>query len=289
MRLNSLLLCWRSLCVVGLAALVLAAPVDAGRADDEDGGSPGSSALVHPTSAFSLAGHRRAGPRRRRERFPPAGRGELAATTIDAASDYLRCRTARITPSAESTLAWEQFYAWTDARIRRFAGARRARGIEVDECAQEVWSDLMQRLQTFKADRARGSFGTWLYAVVRNKAADMARRRARQPSMSLSAPEAPDPGDVRDDPARLCEQRAERAAVRGALGEMKSRSSEQTYRVLHMRYLEGKGVGEVALALGMTPGQVWTREHRIKRNLRGLLEKSAHPRTETTHKTGTTR
>lgn len=278
MKLNSLMMslrwmmCLRWLYVVGLAVLILVTSIDTGRANDEDGDSPqGASANLLSPLAGAL--HRGARPRRRRERFSPAHRGELPAATIDAAAEYLQCRTARITPSADSTRAWQQFYTWTDARIRRFAAARIARSIDVEDCTQEVWTDLTQQLQTFKADRGRGSFGTWLYAVVRNKAADMSRRRARQPSVSLSAPEVPEPADLGNDPARRCERRAQRDAVRGALNELKSRSSEQTYRVLHMRCMEGRDVSEVALALSMTPGQIWTREHRIKRALRGLLQK----------------
>ena len=43
------------------------------------------------------------------------------------------------------------------------------------------------------------------------------------------------------------------------------------YRVLHLRYWEGMSAPEVADALGLTPQQVWVREHRMKRKLEQLL------------------
>jgi RNA polymerase sigma factor (sigma-70 family) len=265
--------CLRSACALGLVALVLAAPADAGRVDDEDGGNlPGGSAVVLSGGAPLRAVRHLARSRRRKERSSPDARREPTAATFDAAAAYLRCRTARTLPPKEAAAAWDEFYAWADDRIRRFAGAQRAQNVDVDECAQEVWADLTVRLQSFKTDPARGSFASWLHAVVRNKSADLTRRRARRPTVSLNGPQAQEPADSRTDPARLCERRAEREAVRGVMGEMKSRSSEQSYRVLHMRYVEGKAVSEVALALGMTPGQVWTREHRIKRRFRELYQ-----------------
>ncbi len=57
-----------------------------------------------------------------------------------------------------------------------------------------------------------------------------------------------------------------------ALAEIQQRVSATTYQVLHLRWLEGRSVVEVAARLDLTPQQVWYRQHRAKQKFRELLE-----------------
>ena len=194
----------------------------------------------------------------------------LSPSLIAQASEYLRCTAAGTQPSVELRDAWDQFYSSCDSLIRKFTRKIAPRRIDHDDCAQEVWTDLLKTLPDFKLDRSRGKFSSWLYTVVRSKATNQLRRQARDrfagtvSSVRIVAPAS-------DDPARQLDRQSERQAVRMALATLKGVTSDRSFQVLHMRHMEGRSVLEVAQSLGMKPGQVWVTEHRMKRRLRNLL------------------
>ena len=59
--------------------------------------------------------------------------------------------------------------------------------------------------------------------------------------------------------------------VRAALDEL-ARSSPISFQILHLRMFEGRSVAEVAAELGLTPEQVYSRQHRAIGKLRSMLE-----------------
>ena len=198
----------------------------------------------------------------------------LSPSLIEQASEYLRCNGAGTQPSAELRDAWAQFYSSCDSLIRKFARKIAPRQIDQDDCAQEVWTDLLRTLPDFKLDRSRGKFSSWLYTVVRSKATNQLRRQARDRfAGALSSVRAVAPAS--DEPSRQLDRQSERQAVRSALATLKGVTSDRSFQVLHMRHIEGRSVREVAESLGMKPGQVWVTEHRMKRKLHRLLSESS--------------
>ncbi|MFI5378967.1 MAG: RNA polymerase sigma factor, partial [Tepidisphaerales bacterium] len=184
---------------------------------------------------------------------------EISEEALRQVGGYLCCLAGNCQPDAALGAAWDRFHPWCDGLIRRYAAACRLRGADVDDCAQEVWVDLMQSLRSFRLDPARGSFNSWLYRIVHSKAVDMQRRQARRPAASLSEDVSQVVGVVADGPAAHSERREDCAVVRGALAELKRDASDVSYQVLHLRQLEGRSVHEVADVLGLTAEQVWAR------------------------------
>ena len=215
---------------------------------------------------------RAARPPRRRRRESPRLPASPCSATIALAGEYLRVSSQGCRPRAMAQAAWEGFFPWCDGTIRRFAMRFGHRGVDPDECAQETWIDLLRRLPRFEHDHARGRFSSWLYSVVRNKAHDLLRTRLRRPASPLA--EAPAVASNESTPDRAAQLEEERSVVRDALSRLRERSSEQSYQVLQLRFVEGLCVREVADALGLSPEQVWVREHRMKRKLRDLLVES---------------
>jgi RNA polymerase sigma factor (sigma-70 family) len=195
----------------------------------------------------------------------------LSGQTVSRAGLYLRSRAMGQNPDAPAAAAWGRFFPACDRLIRQYAGHFSARGVDVEDCVQETWSQLLRTLPTFQLEQGRGHFGSWLYAVVRSKAHDILRRAGRQAAEDLS-PQVQASFASRDaDPADEAERSSAIEQVRSALAELRSRVSDPSYRVLHLRHLEGRSVSEVADALGMTPQQVWARDHRMRCKLRDLL------------------
>jgi RNA polymerase sigma factor (sigma-70 family) len=224
---------------------------------------PSLKAVVH-------TGQRGPGWRRRRVTFE--SRKVLSASTLSLAGEYIRCRSTKTEIAPHLPTAWREFYSVCDSAIGRFAARLRLRGADVDDCKQDVWADLMRSLPGFRLDDSRGRFSSWLYTIVRSKATDVLRRQARQPRTSLWAASIATPSDQNDDPAIHCQQRAEREAVQHALSRLRNVASAQSYRVAQLRWIEQRDVQEVAALLGMTPEQVWVREHRMKRKFREVFE-----------------
>ena len=200
-----------------------------------------------------------------------AGRSDLTPDVVNAAGDYLRATAAGADPGPALRDEWARFYPACDATIRNFSTRFFRSPSDVDDCAQEVWIDLVRNLPDFALDDSRGRFTSWLFTIVRNKATDMTRRAARRPAdpmpgSSASNLEAPD-----DDPVLALERRSDVELVRDALAKLKRQASPENYQILHLRQIEGRDVGEVAATLGISPRQVWAREHRMKRKLREVL------------------
>jgi RNA polymerase sigma factor (sigma-70 family) len=130
-----------------------------------------------------------------------------------------------------------------------------------------VWRELLVRLPSFRLDPKRGKFDTWLYAVVRSKAADFLRRRYGAPGAAPS--ETPDDRSYRQADPLAAHEDQELLCV--ALARLRAELPEPSYEVLHLRLVEQRPVAEVAEKLGLSAEQVWYRCHRARYQLRRTL------------------
>ncbi len=195
--------------------------------------------------------------------------GEMSLGQLEATRAYLGSLARHATPGPALAEAWDCFYQTYSPLIRRFSLACGVSRTDLDDCVQEVWNEIVQRLPEFCYDPRRGRFRTWLYALVRSKAVDLIRVRTRHPTVGLPGEaelRGPDP-----DPAAQYECHCQQEAVRRALVVLRRRVSQQSYDVLHMYWIEGCSVPEIAAALGLTAGQVRLRHHRVKDKFRRLF------------------
>lgn len=184
---------------------------------------------------------------------------------------YLRNELAARPSERQLVKAWVRFYELMSPRIRRYAVASRVAQADLDDCVQQVWTELLRKLPSFRFDPARGRFSSWLFALVHSRAVDLLRKRSRQPSTGAWEQLANRPAGRECDPVMLCERQADRALVRQILGELQKRASVCSYRVLYLRWMRGHSVNEVAGALGLTTQQVRFRCHRMLQKLRLLF------------------
>lgn len=198
-----------------------------------------------------------------------SGRLAIDASEVARAGEFLRARSEGSEPSPQAIQAWNEFFPKCDKLVHQYAARLQSRGVDPQDCAQETWSQLLRTLPNFRLEAGRGQFNSWLYTVVRSKANDILRRAVREPAKTL-----PEDATIvaRDgDPAQALDRQETVQYVREALAELQSAASEQSYRVLHLRHVEGMSVAEVATAMGITPEQVWARDHRMRSKLRELL------------------
>ena len=162
------------------------------------------------------------------------------------------------TPRRVWVEAWERFYRTYNPLIRRFALACRVPAADLNDCVQEVWAALVALLRDFHYDPERGQFRSWLYSVVHRKAVDVLRERTRHRIACLSSPMAAALCGRDSDPATECDRHCQQDEVRQLLGKLRRRVSARSYRVVQLRWIEGRTTQEIAAALDLTPQQVRT-------------------------------
>jgi RNA polymerase sigma factor (sigma-70 family) len=185
---------------------------------------------------------------------------------------YLQDRLLGRTPRGPWIEAWERFYQTYTPLIRRFTLACRVPAADLNDCVQEVWAALVRILPDFDYHQQRGQFRSWLYTIVHGKAVDLLRRQMRHQVARLSSQIAAALCDRDDDPATEYERQCRREEVRRLLGELRRRVSARSYRVVHLRWIEGRTTQEIAAALELTPQQVRFRQHRMMQKLRLLSD-----------------
>ena len=83
------------------------------------------------------------------------------------AQAYLKMLLEDRVPDSLLAVAWENFYSVYDDLIRRFVVAQGVPHSDVDDCVQEVWSEVATRLFEFDRPADRPGLRAWLYALVR--------------------------------------------------------------------------------------------------------------------------
>lgn len=157
---------------------------------------------------------------------------------------------------------------WLGARLRAVLSAA-----DAEDVLQETFLAVWRGAAGF---RAEGDVGGWLWGIARRQAALFLRRRGPfdlvpAPAELLAAGAAGAAGLARGgsggDPAHAALVRAELAEAVAALGPAGSADRE----VWRLMYVEDRPVAEVAELLGVPPGTVKSRAHRVRRVLRGVL------------------
>jgi RNA polymerase sigma factor (sigma-70 family) len=203
------------------------------------------------------------------------GLDEINQELLERVQVYVTARARQVPPSEESTAAWDRFFPLCDRLIGGRVGHWRLCEADQCDCIQEVWGEVLGKLQHWETLPILGRFEAWLSGLARHKALDAIRSRYRRPMTQMSAEVLCTLCDDRSpDPGLLYEQELIRKRVQGVLQELARRVSASSYRVFYAHWFEGRTMAEIAEALGMTPAQARFRHHRVTQKLRRLLERS---------------
>ncbi len=201
------------------------------------------------------------------------GHRETYLPLLQDTQEYLKLLLEDKVPDSLLVVAWENFYRVYDNLIHRFVAAQGVAYSDVDDCVQEVWSEVAARLFEFDRPADQPGLRAWLYALVRSKATNAFRSKARRPAVSLDQQKLAgnEQADTRADPAALFEQQWEQAALESVLEEFYEELSATNARILQMRLIEHRSVDEVASELNLEPQQIHARQHRLMKKLRARV------------------
>lgn len=137
---------------------------------------------------------------------------------------------------------------------------------EAEEVTQEAFLRAFRHARQFRGD-APGGFGPWLFAIVRNAAADN-RRQLRLLSLSLEdAEQLADTEDKTSSVEETVERRAEQAALLAAMDAL----PEEWRMVLTLCDLEDVPHAQAAAALNRSVAATKSLLYRARRALRDRL------------------
>jgi RNA polymerase sigma-70 factor, ECF subfamily len=152
--------------------------------------------------------------------------------------------------------------AWLAVRLRAVLPAD-----DVEDVLQETFLAAWRGAGGY---RPQGACGGWLWGIARRQAALLLRRRGPfKPAVQAGAALVADlaAGPDGSDPADIALARADLEVAVAALGPDGSPERE----VWRLMYEQDRPVAEVAELLGIPPGTVKSRAHRVRRLLRAAL------------------
>lgn len=232
----------------------------------------GSSREGHPGCLTGKRSYRANGPIQATP-APPAPRRE--GRTVTGAGPQ----------SHAATLADPRFLAGIREEMRRFAMHQLRNREEAEDAVQEALVGALKNADSFGG---RAALRTWVFAILRNKLADIQRQRQRQhvPTAPEAIDEALDQGDNPglfdrrglwletqrpsrwDHPEKDLHDRQFLAVFDHCL----NRLPPQQGRVFMMREVLELDTDEICAELGLTAGNVHVILHRARLGLRSCLE-----------------
>ncbi len=164
--------------------------------------------------------------------------------------------------------AFSYVYRSVQPRLLRYAWA--LAGSDAEDVTAEAWLQIARDLRGFSGDGA--AFRAWAATIVRNRALDLHRARARRPVEAV-ADEILATVVADSDPATEVEHRLSATAAVALIATL---PQDQAEAVL-LRAVVGLDVAATAEVLGKNPGAVRVAAHRGLKALAKALEQQGQP------------
>lgn len=148
--------------------------------------------------------------------------------------------------------------------LLRFARRRLRDPALAEDVVHDVFAAVIAGQARFEQ---RSSLRTWLVAILKHKIVDAVRKRAGECSLdALTDNEASAPLPALADHADPCLVAEHRQALRRTLLRLEALPAPLR-RVFEMHVVLGHSTAEVCGALDITPGNLWVRVHRARKEL----------------------
>jgi RNA polymerase sigma-70 factor (ECF subfamily) len=145
---------------------------------------------------------------------------------------------------------------------------------DVEDVTQEVFATMASKIAEFTKGPT-GSFRSWLYTITRYKVGDHYRRsRARLTATggSVAQERLEELPEAADDSSAEMDEASERSIlVRRAMELVRPEFQPRTWEAVWRVTVDGQSPIEVAAALGITAGAVYTAKSRVLARLRQVL------------------
>jgi RNA polymerase sigma-70 factor (ECF subfamily) len=138
-----------------------------------------------------------------------------------------------------------------------------------EDLHQEVVLYVLDRLDQGSFDPEKGSFGTWLYRVAWCRCVDLKRKASarRAPKLTPVGEKVPERADASPGPGEVAGTEEIGSIVQRAM----ARLDEEDRRLLVLRFVDARTIGEIGAELDISVEQVKYRLRRAATGLRRVL------------------
>jgi RNA polymerase sigma factor (sigma-70 family) len=172
--------------------------------------------------------------------------GACEKVLVNNACAFLKQRLQKVAPDAVLTHAWDGFYRSYADILRRMASRFHLDAGESEDLIQEVWLQVIVHLSKFEWQPDGSGLGGWLYTLIRNKALNLIRHKARHPVRLAGAMEMHEVADRGPGPSEEWEARWNRELLHSLLAGLRKRVSSVNHRLLILRWIEDRPLCEVS-------------------------------------------
>ncbi len=169
---------------------------------------------------------------------------------------------------ANSTEAWSEFHDLYAPLIYRYARKRGLNRDDADDIRSECYKAIVQQIQTFDYDRAKGGFKAWLRTMVDRRVIDLFRKRREHQANTGALRQ------IQDDhlsPEQVWEIEWKNQHLKHCVEQLRNEVSRATFQAFSIVVVEGRPVTEACDELGMNPNQVYKAKARMLRRVRNKM------------------
>jgi RNA polymerase sigma-70 factor (ECF subfamily) len=180
----------------------------------------------------------------------------------------------------QDTEAWFEFVEIYTPVVYGFLRKRGLQDADAADVTQDVFRKVSRSIHGFQCDRQLGSFRGWLLTVTRSSLADLHETRSRQPvgSADTAVHRLLEEESADDDSQQTWESEYRQSVFGWAVRQIRKDFEERTWQAFWKAGVEGLAAKDVAEALGMSVGAVYTAKCRVldqlKQTIQGIEKES---------------
>jgi RNA polymerase sigma factor (sigma-70 family) len=194
--------------------------------------------------------------------------------------DSLRTRASLLSrlKNWEDADSWQDFAHTYERLIYTTAIRAGLTDSEAKDVVQEVLISVAKTIDEFKSDPTRGTFKGWLLNLTRWRITDLLRKRPPSPP-ETEQPRAPDhtptveriPDPSSDALAGIWENEWQQSLREAAVARLRRRTKPKQFQIFELYALRNWPGIKVARELGVSLGQIYLVNHRLRKLLRQEL------------------
>ncbi len=180
----------------------------------------------------------------------------------------------------QDTEAWFEFVEIYTPVVYGFLRKRGLQDADAADVTQDVFRKVSRSIRGFRCDRKLGSFRGWLLTVTRTSLADLHERRGRQPvgSADTAVHRLLEEESADDGSQQTWESEYRQSVFGWSVRQIRKDFEEKTWQAFWKAGVEGLAAKDVAKALGMSVGAVYTAKCRVldqlKQTIQGIEKES---------------
>jgi len=164
--------------------------------------------------------------------------------------------------------AWSEFHDLYAPLIYRYARRRGLNRDDADDVRSECYRAIVQQIETFHYDKAKGGFKAWLRTIVDRRVTDLFRKKREQQANTGVLGQLE---DAHSSPAEVWETEWKNQHLKHCVEELRGEVSRRTFEAFTIVVIQGRPVAEACDELGMNPNQIYKARARMLRRVRDKM------------------